>query len=143
MMGRYDLVIIGAGPAGMSAAIEASENGLKTLVLDDQPSVGGQVYRHILQNEEHRTVTPYLGEDYWAGHKLASDFRKSSADIRTESRVWQVTSEKDVFFSQMGKAHRVQSDAILIATGAMERPMPIKGWTLPECWGRTDNAKNK
>ena len=131
MMDSYDLVIIGAGPAGMSAAIEASENGLKTLVLDDQPSVGGQVYRHILQNEERRTVTPYLGEDYWAGHKLASDFRKSSADIRTESRVWQVTSEKDVFFSQMGKAHRVQSDAILIATGAMERPMPIKGWTLP------------
>ena len=48
---RYDLIIIGAGPAGMSAAIYASENDMTVLVLDDQPSGGGQVYRHVMQND--------------------------------------------------------------------------------------------
>ena len=47
---HYDLVIIGAGPAGLAAAIEASRHDVSTLVLDDQPAPGGQVYRNIKQN---------------------------------------------------------------------------------------------
>ena len=128
---RYDLIIIGAGPAGMSAAIYASENDMTVLVLDDQPSGGGQVYRHVMQNDAAENKADFLGNDYWSGHKLANDFTLSSAAFWPESRVWQITKDRDVFFSQKGKAHRAQADAILIATGAMERPMPIAGWTLP------------
>ena len=47
---NYDLAVIGAGPAGMAAAIEASRNNMKVLVLDDQPAAGGQVYRQIDRN---------------------------------------------------------------------------------------------
>ena len=47
---HYDLAVIGAGPAGMAAAIEASRNNMKVLVLDDQPAAGGQVYRQIDRN---------------------------------------------------------------------------------------------
>ncbi len=131
MKTNFDLVIIGAGPAGMSAAIHASKFDMKTLVLDDQFAVGGQVYRHILQNNNNRTDLPFLDEDYWSGHNLAHEFSCSSAQLRPESRVWQITKNKEVFFTQKGKAHCVQAKAILIATGAMERPMPVKGWTLP------------
>ena len=128
---HYDLVIIGAGPAGMAAAIEASRHDLSTLVLDDQPSPGGQVYRHVLQNAVQRESVSYLGGDYWSGQVLADAFVASSAVLCSESRVWQVTGDRQVFFSRKGTAKNVKASAVLIATGAMERPMPIPGWTLP------------
>ena len=66
----YDLVIIGAGPAGLAAAIEASRHDLSTLVLDDQPAPGGQVYRNITQNRGQRHASAFLGNDYWSGSRL-------------------------------------------------------------------------
>jgi thioredoxin reductase/bacterioferritin-associated ferredoxin len=128
---HYDLVIIGAGPAGMAAAIEASEGGLRALILDDQPAPGGQVYRHVLQNAVRREASSYLGGDYWSGQALADAFAASSAELWSESRVWQITGDREVFFTRQGAAQRVSAGAILIATGAMERPMPVRGWTLP------------
>ena len=128
---HYDLVIIGAGPAGMAAAIEASRHDLSTLVLDDQPAPGGQVYRHVSRNAVQREAVPYLGGDYWSGQALADAFAASSAELWSESRVWQITGDRQVFFSRQGTAQNVQAGAVLIATGAMERPMPIPGWTLP------------
>ena len=61
---HYDLVIIGAGPTGLAAAIEASQHDFSTLVLDDQPAPGGQVYRHITQNRDQRQANSSLGADY-------------------------------------------------------------------------------
>ena len=128
---NYDLVIIGAGPAGMAAAIEASQHGISALVLDDQLSPGGQVYRHVSQNAVQREAVSYLGDDYWAGKALADAFMASSAEFSSESRVWQVTDDRQIFFSRQGKAQNIKAGAVLIAVGAMERPMPIPGWTLP------------
>ena len=128
---HYDLVIIGAGPAGLTAAIEASRHDLSTLVLDDQPAPGGQVYRNIMQNRGQRHISAFLGNDYWSGSKLVDDFANVSTKVLTESRVWQITSDRRVLFSRQGTAKNVQAGAVLVATGAMERPMPIPGWTLP------------
>lgn len=128
---HYELAIIGAGPAGMAAAIEASKNNMKVLVLDDQPEAGGQVFRQIARNYQKNDELVFLGEDYWRGKKLVDDFGRSSAEFLPESRVWQITRDKHVFFSRKGLAHQVQADFILVSTGAMERPMPIPGWTLP------------
>ena len=47
---KIDLVIIGAGPAGINAAILAKENNLSTILIDDQNDLGGQVYRSIGKN---------------------------------------------------------------------------------------------
>ena len=128
---HYDLVIIGAGPAGLAAAIEASRHDVSTLVLDDQPAPGGQVYRNIKQNRGQRHTSAFLGNDYWSGSKLVDGFAHASATVLSESRVWQITADRQVFFSRQGMAQNVQAGAVLIATGAMERPMPIPGWTLP------------
>ena len=127
----YDLVIIGAGPAGLAAAIEASRHDLSTLVLDDQPAPGGQVYRNITQNRGQRHTSAFLGDDYWSGGSLVDGFAHVSANVLMESRVWQITNDRQVFFSRQGRAQNVHAKAVLIATGAMERPMPIAGWTLP------------
>ena len=51
---KFDYIIIGAGPAGMAAAITARAHGLSVLVLDEQPSAGGQIFRNIESLEETR-----------------------------------------------------------------------------------------
>jgi len=132
MSDTIQLAIIGAGPAGMSAAIAASECGLAAVVLDEQPEPGGQIYRSI----ESVAATdparlPLLGEDYAAGLALVQDFRKAKVDYRPGATVWQIEPDKRICYSTPGGSRIVQAEHILIATGAMERPMPVPGWTLP------------
>ena len=47
MASRYDLIVIGAGPAGLSAAVEAAKNGLNTIVFDENAKPGGQLFKQI------------------------------------------------------------------------------------------------
>ncbi|MET0948955.1 MAG: FAD/NAD(P)-binding oxidoreductase [Pseudomonas sp.] len=124
-----DLLIIGAGPAGMSAAIEASRLGLRVVVLDEQASPGGQIYRNIRSADARSCAV--LGADYVAGGELAEAFMASAVDYRPGASVWQITPERRVHFLVDGGAEVLQARHLLIATGAFERPMPIPGWTLP------------
>ena len=64
----FDLVIIGAGPAGMAGALEAAKLKLSVLVLDELSEEGGQIYRAISTNERLRPETyALLGNDYQCG----------------------------------------------------------------------------
>lgn len=124
-----DLIVIGAGPAGMSAALEATRQGLSVVVLDEQSGPGGQIYRNVLQADARsRSV---LGEDYGAGAGLAAAFLQCGARYLANAAIWQVTPQRQVHFLIDGRAEVLQGLHVLIATGAFERPMPIPGWTLP------------
>lgn len=124
-----DLIVIGAGPAGMSAALEASRYGLSVVVLDEQGSPGGQIYRNILQADARsRSV---LGDDYTAGAELVAQFLQCGARYLANAAIWQVTPQRQVHYLIDGRAEVLQGHHLLIATGAFERPMPIPGWTLP------------
>ncbi|MGF0238860.1 FAD-dependent oxidoreductase [Rhodococcus sp. IEGM1300] len=125
----FDLVVIGAGPAGMSAALEATRHGLTVVVLDEQGTPGGQIYRNIVQADARsRTV---LGPDYQAGAELAAAFLACGAHYLANASIWQVTPQRHVHYLVDGRAEVLQGRHMLIATGAFERPMPIRGWTLP------------
>lgn len=123
----HDAVVIGAGPAGMAAATLLAEQRANVLLLDEQPAPGGQIYRNI----ERATQLAALGADYQYGAQLARRFRASGAAYRPGSMVWQVTPQREVWFSEAGHSHAVQAAAVILATGAMERPVPVPGWTLP------------
>ena len=69
---HFQIVIIGAGPAGMAAALTTTKAGLATIVIDDQKDSGGQVYRNLQANQE--TSPAYLGQSYYDGAKLAQSF---------------------------------------------------------------------
>ncbi|MCB1509298.1 MAG: FAD-dependent oxidoreductase [Hyphomicrobiaceae bacterium] len=124
-----DLIVVGAGPAGLGAATVAAEAGARVVVLDDQSSAGGQVYRGIARSDAASLAI--LGEDYAKGRGLAERFAASGAEHRSGATVWQVTPEREVAYSCAGKSRIVSAPAILLATGALERPMPVQGWTLP------------
>lgn len=128
----FDLVIVGAGPAGLAAAITASTLGLKTAVIDEQAEPGGQIYRSIeTVNARRPAHLKILGDDYAAGLNLVKRFRNSSAQYFSLTTVWQIDGELNVFTRCDGRASRIGAKRILIATGAMERPVPVPGWTLP------------
>jgi thioredoxin reductase len=130
MSDRVDVVIVGAGPAGMTAAIKARELGAKSVVvLDEQTSAGGQIWRNI----EHasRKISTILGPDYVAGAKVASAFRKANVDHIDGAMVWNITQDKVLNYVRHGKSYELHAKTVLLCTGAQERPFPIPGWTLP------------
>lgn len=129
MMRRFDVAVIGAGPAGLAAATEAAQAGLSVALLDEQPSPGGQIYRGIETASAARLKI--LGSDYAEGRPLVESFRASGAEYMSGSLVWNITTGKVIEFSRDGASSRIRADAIIVATGALERPSPLPGWTLP------------
>ena len=125
----YDLVVIGGGPAGLAAASLAARAGLATALFDENPGVGGQIYRGITSTPlSNRSI---LGEDYWVGKALAAEAKASGASIINGATVWSLDSSLAVGVSIAGQARMVQARRVVIATGSLERPVPIPGWTLP------------
>ncbi len=144
----FDLVIIGAGPAGMAAAIAASRAGSAVLVLDEQATPGGQVHRGIeprmaddLGIEPRMADGTALGRDDRDGAALVETFRASGAICWGDACVWQVERLAQnrlaveggfrICLSRHGIAHVITARQLILATGAIERPVPIVGWTLP------------
>ncbi len=129
----HDVIIVGAGPAGLSAAITASEIGLDVVVLDEQSTPGGQLYRNIERADEE--TLNHLGPDYSSGLSLVEKFRKSGAQYRGGSIVWNIEPNGSVCFSHDGCSTQIQGKYVIIAIGATERPVPFAGWNLPGVMG--------
>lgn len=130
---QSDLIVIGAGPAGMAAACQARELGLTVTVLDEQATIGGQIYRNVEAAPADRLEI--LGEDYADGLALTKQFRASGSNFVGGATVWNLTPDGSVDYVTDRKARQIVGKTVLIASGAMERPFPIKGWTLPGVMG--------
>ena len=128
-MHSADLIVIGAGPAGMAAARRAAESGLSVLLLDEQPTPGGQIYRDVDRASKARG--PFLGKDFTDGQTLTQGLLHENITHLRGAVVWQIEDGTRVAFTQDGKAALATGKRILLATGALERPMPLPGWTLP------------
>lgn len=128
-----DLVVIGAGPAGMAAACEARSHGLSVVLLDEQAAIGGQIYRGVETAPSDRLYV--LGKDYAVGRNLTSEFRNSGTRYIGGATVWNLSADGTVDYVADGTAGTAVGEHVLIAGGAMERPFPIRGWTLPGVMG--------
>lgn len=128
-MNDADLIIIGAGPAGMSAARRAAEAGLSVLLLDEQPAPGGQIYRDVDRASTVRGAI--LGKDFTDGVSLTQGLHSTSITYLRGAVVWQIEDGTRVAFSQDDRGAVATGKRILLATGALERSMPLPGWTLP------------
>jgi NADPH-dependent 2,4-dienoyl-CoA reductase/sulfur reductase-like enzyme len=125
----YDIAVIGAGPAGMAAATLTARAGLATVLLDENAAPGGQIYRAV-------TTTPLvrrevLGSDYWRGEQLIGELAASGAELVTGALVWSLSRDLEIGVSIAGASRMLSARRVILATGALERPFPIPGWTLP------------
>ena len=125
----YDVAVVGAGPAGLAAAANCARAGLMTVLFDEQASPGGQIYRAISATPLKRDTI--FGADYWLGAKLVRDFLASGAQYVPTATVWSLTREREIGVSVAGSARIVRAEQVILATGALERPFPASGWTLP------------
>lgn len=128
-MRKPDVVVIGAGPAGLAAAAQAAELGLSVTVLDEQPRPGGQIYRDVDRVAPLRGNI--LGADYAYGAKLTAGLRHDGIDHIAGAVVWAIEDGFRISYTQGGQGAQLETDRIVLATGALERPMPVPGWTLP------------
>lgn len=119
-----DVLVIGAGPAGLSAALELKARGLFVTVSDDQPAPGGRIFAAIEKRNPH-------GAEDRKGADLVARFRQSGINYLPTSEVWQIEAGPRVFLTQSGRATLIEPRFVLLATGAQERPMPFPGWQLP------------
>ncbi len=128
-MQTADLIVVGAGPAGMAAAATAAAAGLGVLIIDEQPRAGGQIYRDVARAAGRRGAI--LGADFSEGLPLVEAIEKKRITHVTGATVWKVEDTGEVAYSVDGRGAVARGERILLATGALERPMPIPGWTLP------------
>src|SRR5436853_4003145 len=131
-MKRYDVIMLGAGPAGAEAGVVASRLGLSALVIDEARAAGGQIYRApdawITNSAEQKTIAP-------EGEALRRRLSESKVDLVLEHRVWLVApgSISGFEIAAIGADGPLvaEADAVIVATGAIERFYPRAGWTLP------------
>ncbi len=129
MKDNYQLVIIGGGPAGLAAATTAANQGVCCALLDEQPTLGGQIYRAIESIPKQRAQQ--LGDEYTRGKPLVTAFRESDTEYYPETKVWSLNKQREIGVLYKDEARIIQADQVIVASGAMERPIPFKGWTLP------------
>ena len=131
-----DVVVVGAGPAGMTAASCLAQSGVRVLVLDEHTAPGGQVYRSVEKVTDKRSADlNVLGSHYRNGSKLVERLHSSGAQYWPGTSVWEISAAGEstlaVGVVRDGRVQLIQAGHIILATGAMERPTPFPGWTLP------------
>ncbi len=121
-----DLLVIGAGPAGLSAARAGAQHGLEVVLLDERAKPGGQYYK---QPGDAAAVTP--DAQMAAGGRLIAELRALGVRMIPDALVWGAFRPLDFAVLIGGRPARFRPRRAVIATGAHERGVPLPGWTLP------------
>lgn len=129
-MKRYEVLIIGAGPAGLSAAIEAASRGLSVAVFDENARPGGQLFKQIHKffgSKEHRAKI----RGYNIGTQLLQEAQQLGVEVHLSAIVMGIYDCKEITVMENEAVYHYKGDTIIVATGASENSIPFKGWTLP------------
>jgi thioredoxin reductase/bacterioferritin-associated ferredoxin len=126
---EYDLIIIGAGPSGVKAALTCSKKGLKVLIIDSNGNSGGQIYRappksYIKKSEKSL-------EENLIQIKFSENLKKSNIDTAYNHTVWQVSPGFKIDAFNENGTIQWNTKNLIVATGTYEKIIPFDGWTTP------------
>ena len=129
-MKRYDLLVVGAGPAGLSAAICAAKAGMKAAVFDENAKPGGQLFKQIHKffgSKEHKAKI----RGFRIGKELLGEAAKLGVEVFLNATVEGLYDGKEITVRIGDRMEHYKGNAVLVATGASENMIPFEGWTLP------------
>lgn len=125
----FDVAVIGAGPGGIASATVAAEAGLRVCLLDDNRSPGGQIWRGL--HPELSRTGPHGREFAIWNQRL----RRTMCEIWTQSQVIDHPAPHTLRLERDGEVVDLSYRKLILATGARERFLPFRGWTLPGVTG--------
>jgi len=120
---EFDVVVVGGGPAGMAAAARAAECGLKVGLIDDNPALGGQIWRSSLAGQTDRECLTWTQRIQAAGVRVLC------------GKVFQQPQPGVLLAEGSDHLYELRYRELVLATGARERFLPFPGWTLPNVIG--------
>lgn len=124
-MKTYELVIIGAGPAGLSAASKALESGVTPMIIDENAKAGGRIYAQSTLKEDGFNTKIRKK----AGQLLNSGL--SGAMFANKEQVLGIFPDNTILMTRKDGTARIKYKSLIIAPGARELSIPFPGWTLP------------
>ena len=125
-----DVLIIGGGVGGMSAASIAAESGLDVILIDDRVSLGGQFSKQPTPFHD-ATFISKTDPQIKLGKKLIKRMSSTGVKVLNGVQIWAGFAERSVLAIIEERNILFRPRKLIVATGAYERPIPIKGWTLP------------
>ena len=133
-MHKTEIAVVGAGAAGLTAAIEAAQAGARVTLIDENARPGGQLFKQIHKffgSQAHRAGIRgvQIGED------LLEDARDAGVEIRLNTVVYGLFADRRLGLACGDHTEELQAQAIILATGANENPLAFPGWTLPGVMG--------
>lgn len=120
---QYDVLVVGAGPAGLAAATCAAESGLRAGLVDDNPELGGQIWRGAISESKSEA-------SQWSRRLGAA-----GVDVFRQTRVFHQSEPGVLLAEDEDRLWRFGYRKLILATGARERFLPFPGWTLPNVMG--------
>jgi NADPH-dependent 2,4-dienoyl-CoA reductase/sulfur reductase-like enzyme len=129
-----DILVIGAGPAGLAAARTAAGYGAFVTLIDDNRQAGGQYFRHPA-SDRLCAVRDDLFDEADSGAELLAVTSDPNVAHRSGATFYGFFDDGIAAFVHGDRLYRIAPAATIVATGATERPMPFPGWTLPGVMG--------
>jgi NADPH-dependent 2,4-dienoyl-CoA reductase/sulfur reductase-like enzyme len=120
----FDILVIGAGPAGMAAACFAAESGRTVGVVDDNPDLGGQIWRGERAKPSSKEAALWMQR-----------IRQSRFEFLPGTQIIAQDSPGCLIADRDGRRHELRYKNLILATGARELFLPLPGWTLPNVMG--------
>ncbi len=129
-MREVEIAIVGAGPAGLAAALEASECGAEIVVIDEYHSLGGQFYKQV--PEGFSLDSPRQeGRQYADGVEKIRRLQGTHAEVMLDTLVWDIFDGRTLALHRHESTEFLRARRLILAPGAQEVPLAFPGWTLP------------
>lgn len=129
MTERFDVVVVGSGPAGMAAACVAGELGKRVAIIDDNVGPGGQIWRGE-QASQRRKPASSPSSRWFARLEACHSVTRFFG-----CRIFDAPAPGVLLAEREGEAIEIGYEQLILATGARERFLPFPGWTLPNVMG--------
>lgn len=125
-----EVLIIGAGPAGLAAAVTAAASERRVTLLDDNPAIGGQIWR----GEASQAASPEAARWFKKLQASGAPF-KQRVTVMSEARIFAQPQAGLLLAETADGVCELRYERLILATGARERFLPFPGWTLPNICG--------